>query len=262
MQRGKVVLVVIKMSALVVFAAVYISVVSEALTREPANRTCKDFCFALKNAQRSNRNLTRALEGCCSEATSCVLPASFHKVSCAVELLDECNSDNRSSANLTRLGQLCCGNLSSYGKRKEGEKNRSCFQNISVEWNENENEKKFWFVRDQEPLMIWKGKRWNFLLKMASQMCLNVKNSSIKSIVKYQYPIFIKREYYEKKFVHGFYAPAAYLVMLKRHHNMIIVLGESAKHLWLTVSICITWTLISGVIIWLLVSYFILSFDK
>lgn len=262
MQRGKA-LLVIKMRALVLFAAVYISVVSRALTGEPANRTCEDFCFALKDAQTSNRNLTRALEGCCSEATSCVLPASFHNVSCAVELLDVCNSGNTSSVNLTRLtrlGQFCCGNLSSSGKRKEVQKNRSCFRNISVDWIE----EKFWSERDQELLMTWNGTRWNFLLKTASQICLNASKSFIKSVVKikFRYPIFTKREYYEKKFVHGFYAPAAYLVMIKEHHDMIMVLGESAKHLWPTVIICVTWTLISGVIIWLLVSYFIPSFDK
>lgn len=257
MQRGKVVFTPhVKMRAIALFA-VFCTSFGVVLTGEPANNTCKGFCFALKKAGTSSLRLARVLEGCCSEAAACVLPANFHDVSCTVELLDVCNSENRSTANLTRVQQLCCGNLSSYGG--EEKKRRNCFRNISVDWKE----KRFWSVRGREPLMVWKAKRWAFLLKMASQMCLNERKSFTPSPVKikYQYPIFTKQEYYKKKFVHGFYAPPAYLVMMKRHHDMIMVLGESAKHLWVTVSICIMWSLISGVIIWLLVSYFKILFD-
>ena len=81
---------------------------------------------------------------------------------------------------------------------------------------------------------------------------------------KFKYPIFAKREIYEKKFVHGFYALMSYLVMTKGDHDMLTILGESVKHLWVTLCICVTWTLISGVIIWLLVSLVTLLrlFDK
>lgn len=250
MQRGRLVFTPqFKMRAVALFA-VFCTSFGEVLTRKPVNNACKGFCFAQEKAGTSSLRLARALEGCCNEATACVLPAHFHNVSCTVELLDVCNSENRSTANLTRVKQSCCGNLGSYGEEKK--RRRNCFRDISVKWKEN----RFWSLRSQEPLMIWKGKHWAFLLKMASQMCLNERKlftpSSVK--IKYQYPIFTKQEYYRKKFVHGFYAPAAYLVKMKGQHDMIMVLSESAKHLWVTVCICITWSLISGVIIWLLVS--------
>lgn len=249
------------MKTTVLFAAVCILLV-EVLSGKPVNNIWKDFCFAQKEARISiNGNVATAFEGFCREATSCVLPARFYNVSCAKELLDVCNieSEKRSTANLTRVQQMCCGNLGSYRNRKEAEKDRICFRNISVDWNE----KHFWPVRSQEPLMTWKEKRWAFLLKMASQKCLNESESFTPSSakLKYQYPIFTKQEYYNKKFVQGFHAPSAYLVMMKGHHDMMMVLTESAEHLWVTVIICITWTLISGVIIWLLVSYLTLLFD-
>lgn len=170
---------------------------------ERVNNTCEEFCCMQKKlAQTSNRNLTRALECCCSKA-------------------------------------------------KSAEKRREYFLNISVDWKE----ERFWrSVLDREPTKKWNVTHWKFFLKMASQKCLNDTTVLTPSlVVKFKYPVFIKRGNNEK-LVYRFYAPAAYLVMRKGEHDLFTSVAESVDHLWLTVCICVTWTLISGVIIWLLVS--------
>ena len=243
------------MRKIALFAAVCSIVVCETQIGElQGNNACQTLCHMQNKGQAANVNLSRALESCCDEATTCILPAHFYNFPCVKELMDVClNFDKRSASNLTwRTQHLCGGNFTSNetGRELKG----SCFKNISVDW-KNES---FFPGRDQEPLFKWKREHWEFFLKMSTQTCLNSAEriSLTPSLVaiKFKYPIFSKRENYEKKFVHGFYAPVSYLVMKKGDHDMITILGESVKHLWVTLCICITWTLISGVIIWLLVS--------
>ena len=244
------------MRRVALFAALCSIVVCEFF----GNNTCQKFCHMQtpEKGQATNVSLRRALKSCCDEATVCVLPAHFYNFTCVKELMDVClNFEKRSASNLTwRTQHLCCGNFNSNetGREFKG----PCFKNISVDSN-NETSQFFPTVRDQEPLFKWERKQWKFVLKMWTQTCLNstaprisLTPSSVK--VKFKYPIFAKREIYEEKFVHGIYAPTSYLVMKKGDHDMLTILGESVKHLWVTLCICVTWTLISGVIIWLLVS--------
>ena len=247
------------MRSVVLFAALCSIVVCETQTGELlGSNACQTFCHMQKKVQATNVNLTRALKSCCTEATECVLPAHFYNFTCVKELMDVClNFEKRSASNLTwRTQHLCSGNFNSNetGREFKG----PCFMDISVDSN-NETSQFFPTVRDQEPLFKWERKQWKFVLKMWTQTCLNstaprisLTPSSVK--VKFKYPIFAKREIYEEKFVHGIYAPTSYLVMKKGDHDMLTILGESVKHLWVTLCICVTWTLISGVIIWLLVS--------
>ena len=222
--------------------------------------TCQKLCHTQKETKVPNILLKKALRGCCDEATTCVLPEHFHNVSCVKELLNVCNSENQSAPNLTKTQHLCCGNVSNEtGREFKGP--RKCFRNISVNWTD----EMFWRVRDRnlKPIFKWKRKHWEFFLKMATQACLNSTEKTSSSIaIKFTYPTFTKRENYEKTFVRAVYAPASYLVMRKGDHDMLTILGESVKHLWVTLCICITWTVISGVIIWLLVSLVVSLFYK
>lgn len=234
------------------------SIVRETQSGGPLDNACQTLCLMQKIGQGTNINLTRALKGCCDEATTSVLPAHFYKLPCEKELMDVClHFEKRSASNLTWQTELsCCENFNSNETERGFKGSRRRFKNISVDWN-NET---FLPDRDQsqKPLFRWKRKQWVFFLKMSTQTCLNSTEriflTSSSVTVKFKYPIFAKRESYEKKFVHGFYAPVSYLVMKKEDHDMLTILGESVKHLWVILCICITWTLISGVIIWLLVS--------
>jgi len=241
------------MRSIVLFAAVCSVVVCEIQIGERLNNACQKLCHVRNEAQATNFNLTRALKGCCDEASACVVPAHFYNVLCVKELMDVCNSaEKRLAANLSCIQQLCCGNLNSNETGREFKGSRRCFRNISVSWND----ERFWTVRDERPIFEWNRKHWEFFLNMSTQTCLNsTERTSLTPssvTIKFKYPIFAKRENYEKRFVHAFYAPASYLVMKKGDHDMLTVLGESVEHLWVTLCICITWTLISGVIIWLL----------
>ena len=252
------------MRNIALFAALCSIVVCETQKGEfLGNNTCQALCHMQKKGQATNVNLMRALKGCCHETTACVLPAHFYNLSCVKELMDVClNFEERSASKLTwRTQHLCCGNFTSNETGREFKGSRKCFKNISVDWNNETfdwNNETFFLDGDQQPLLKWKREHWKFVLKMSTQTCLNsTKRISLTPssvVIKFKYPIFTKRENYEKKFVHGFYAPVSYLVMKKGDHDMLTILGESVKHLWVTLCICITWTLISGVIIWLLVS--------
>ena len=245
------------MRSTALFAAVCSLVVFEIQVGELLNSTstCQKLCHMQKKAQETSFNLTRASKGCCDEVTACALPAHFYNASCVKELMDVCNSEDQSVPNLTRTQHFCCGNLNCNETGREFKGPRKCFANISVDWND----ERFWSVRNHEkPIFKWNRMRWEFFLKMSTQACMDSTERTAltpsSAAIKFKYPIFAKRENYEKKFVHAYHAPAAYLVMRKEDHDMLTILGESVKHLWVPLCICITWTAISGVIIWLLVS--------
>ena len=249
------------MRSIALFAAVCSVVVCD-IQRGDA---CQKLCRVRQEAKATNVNLTRALKGCCDEASKCVLPVHFYNILCVKELMDVCNSaEERSAANLASIQHLCCGNLDSDETGRGFNGSRKCFKNISVDvdWND----ERFWTVRDEKPIFKWNRKHWEFFLNMSTQTCLNsTERTSLTPFsvtIKFKYPIFAKQENYEKRFVHAVYAPPSYLVMKKEDHDILTILGESVKHLWVTLCICITWTMISGVIIWLLVSLVIRLFDK
>ena len=242
-----------RMRSIALFAALCSVVVCETQTGEFLNNSCQTLCHMQKEAgQAANVNLTRALKGCCDEATSCDLPARFHNLPCVEELMDVCL--NQSTSNLTRRTQhLCSGNLNSNETGGEFKGSRKCFKNISVDWNNIDG--KVFPVRHQKLLHKWKRKDWEFVLKMSTQTCAERISLTPSSVaIKFKYPVFAKRENYDKKFVHAFYAPVSYLATKKGDHDLLTALGEAVKHLWVILGICFTWTLISGIIIWLLVS--------
>ena len=240
------------MRSIALFAALCSVAVCET-QKEFLNNSCETLCHMQKKAgKETNVNLTIPLKGCCDDAASCVLPARFYNLPCVKELMDICL--NQSTSNLTwRTQHLCSGNLNSNETGREFNRSRKCFKNISVDWN-NINEKVL-PVRHQKLLHKWKREDWEFVLKMSTQTCAERISMTPSSVaIKFKYPSFAKRENYDKKFVHAFYAPVSYLAMKKGDHDMLTVLGEAVNHLWVTLSIGITWMLISGVIIWLLVS--------
>ena len=256
------------MRSVAFLAAVCSIVVSEIQIGQLLDNTstCQKLCHTQKTkAKVPSLLLKKALRGCCDEATTCVLPGHFYNVSCVKELLNVCNSENQSAPNLTKTQHLCCGNFSNETGR-EFKAPRKCFRNISVNWTD----AMFWRVRNRnlKPIFKWKRKHWEFFLKMVTQACLNSTEKTSSGLtpssvaIKFTYPTFAKRENYEKTFVRAVYAPASYLVMRKGDHDMLSILGESVKHLWVTLCICITWTVISGVIIWLLVSLVVSLFYK
>jgi len=99
----------------------------------------------------------------------------------------------------------------------------------------------------------WEKENWEFFLKMATQFCLNNGSKSLeKSSVKFKYPFYTKPENYNKQIVYGYCPPPAFLVMNREQHATFTVVSDSFKNLWLTMFLCVTWTLISGVIIWML----------
>lgn len=187
-------------------------------------------------------NSTRsAFEDCCTKAESYILPGPFYGDSCTTEFVKYCTSENKSTSNSASVQKICC-------KRQDCSNKTPTQHNISFNWNE----RRFWPKRAPNEWNLTQGK---LFLIMATQGCLNnkIKPTSV-TLVRYRYPVHTDLETYKKKFVHGFYLPAAYLVMKKENHDILTVVSDSFKHLWPTVCICVAWTLISGIIIWLLVS--------
>ena len=233
--------------------AVTISIVIISVGCE--SRTCEDVCCMQKKQAASNKNLRTAFKQCCNESTKCLLPEDFYNASCAKQFIKFCNPGNRSiSTNLTSWVQQCCGNLNCSGNSRETDETqrRKCF-NVTVNW------KKVVFPAHHDLLIQkWEKENWKLFLKMATQFCLNNESKSLEtSSVKFKYPFYTKPENYNKHIVYGYYPPPAFLVMNREQHATFTVVGDSFKNLWLTMSLCVTWTLISGIIIWLLVSLFV-----
>lgn len=220
--------------------------------REPvsASRTCEDVCCV---RQESNtENLTTTFERCCNESTECLLPEHFYNVSCIQEFMNFCASTNRSTrTNITSWKQHCCSHVNCSGiMTKISGSHRKC-SNIVVDWRDTS-------FPAKHDLMIekWTVENWTFFLKMASQSCSRHNNKARGHSVTYKYPFYTKRENSKKTLVYGYRAPPVFLLMNREDYHMFYVVGDSLKNLWLTMSLCFTWTLISGVIIWLLVSIF------
>lgn len=195
---------------------------------------CEEFCC-------KNNSPTH----CCSEATTRLLPSQFYEFHCTKQLVKFCASETPSTGMRSRE---CCRDMDCSANSSAPVKQF----NISVNWNE----QMFWHepAPDDERANEWKAKRVKFVLRMMSHWCLNMTESYSQYSVNYSYPVFTRQHNYERKFVCGFYPPAAYLVMKKENHDILAVVSESLEHLWPSVCICVTWMLISGIIIWLLVS--------
>ena len=221
---------------------VFIIVIGIVLARKLVTGSCEEACcMQQKSAGRSNPNVTEAFIRCCNESTECVLPIQFYNLSCRNQLMKFCFSTNgsRTTTNLTRsLNTECCSKVNC----TETKDNRRKCSSITVDWRQVN------FLPKLDLLIQnWDREHWIFFLKMASQRCLN---ESARSSVKYMYPYYTK---HEKKIVVGYQAPPAFLIKRKEYYTMFTVVGDSIQQLWPTLILCVTWSLISGVIIWLLV---------
>ena len=199
---------------------------------------CKELC----NSTSASINLTKAFQQCCNESQECVLPMQFYNVSCRKQIIDSCAS-NGSQINATTIKSKCCkdGPENEFRAQK---KNGSKCRFINVRWGRVKFEKKYDLIEG-----AWKKEAWTFFLKMVSQKCLKEQRRPVN--ILYTYPYYTNDK---SKTVFSYKAPLAYLVEEKQSFSMFTVVYASFSRMWITLFLCVTWTLISGVIIWLLVS--------
>ena len=235
---------------------------SESYGREVTINACKKVCCRLKSLKKykeeaNKTGLYEAFTECCRESKSCLLPEQFYNRNCTEQLMNLCVLTNQSRANNhTSWAEHCCKNVNNCPENNNARlmKNSSKCFHITVEWKEVN------FPSKHDPLLQkWNSENWIFFLKLASQSCLSLNNSTApQSSVKYtyKYPVYKKNK---EKILYGYQAPQAFLVIKKEKFVVLHVVGESFKNLWITIFLCVTWTLISGVIIWLLVSISVIS---
>ena len=209
---------------------------------------CGDFCC--KNA--SIINLTEAFKNCCKEAEECLLPKTFYDSSC--KIMDWCPKNQANSSAIKEIRTVCCRNNFNCPENNSTTQRKSCtkrLDEIRVKWKEVKFKTKYDLVEK-----AWKKETWSFFLKMASQKCLkklpNRVNRGLSVIIWYPYYTNDKRET-----VFGYESPPAYLAEQKQSFTMFTVVGSSFSRMWVTLFVCVIWSLISGVFIWLMVSKYL-----
>ena len=201
---------------------------------------CKELC----NSTNASINLTKAFQQCCEEAQECFLPKQFYKFSCREQIIDFC-ARNRSQINATTIKSECCKNVT----EKDSTARSKCFK-INVTWGRVKFQTKYDLVEG-----AWKKEAWSFFLKMVSQKCLKDLHDRQRPVnILYTYPYYTNDE---SKTVFSYKSPMAYLVVEKQSFSMFTVVYASFSRMWITLLLCVMWTLISGVIIWLLVSKYL-----
>lgn len=242
--------------------------------RSPPSLTCEKVCCMLNESRskpQTELNLSAEFDQCCKNSTKCFLgDSAFYTASCIEQFLNFCTPSqpttiNRISwENLTSWEKSCCKKVNcnktaNNGSRSDGNssansRKSACF-NIAAYWTNTTTD-----LLPKHDLLFqnWTMDYWTFFLKMASISCLSQNpNATVKNSFTYQYPFYAKQE---SKIVYGYEAPPAFLIMKKRPHGPLTAVGKSLKNLWIPMLLWVTWTLISGVIIWLLVSImFLLS---
>ena len=198
-------------------------------------------CKELYNATSASINLT-AFQQFCNEAEKCGLPSQFYNFTCRKQIIDFC-ARNRSQINATTIKSECCKNVT----KKDSTARSKCFK-INVAWGRVKFEKKYDLVEG-----AWKKETWSFFLKMVSQKCLN-KFKACRRPVNILYPYYTNDK---SKTVFSYKSPLAYLVVERQSFSMFTVVYASFSRMWITLLLCVMWTLISGVIIWLLVSKYL-----
>ena len=240
------------------------------LDRPPPSPACEKVCCMLNEWRRSKTpnvlNLSTEFDQCCKNATKCFLgDSAFYNASCIEQFLKFCTLSQPttiSRENLTSWEKQCCikmncNKTANKGSHSDGNSRTSrtsaCF-NITATWT---NAKTDLLPKHDQLFQNWTMDNWTFFLKMASQSCLYTNRKTVKNSFTYRYPFYAKQE---SKIVYGYEAPPAFLIMKKRPHGLLTAVGNSLKNLWISMLLWVTWTLISGVIIWLLVSImFLLS---
>ena len=99
----------------------------------------------------------------------------------------------------------------------------------------------------------WKRETWSFFLKMASQKCLKKLPDGRRSVMIW-YPYYTNDK---SETVFRYESPPAYLAQQKQSFTMFTVVASSFSRMWVTLFLCVTWSLISGVFIWLMVSKYL-----
>ena len=205
---------------------------------------CKELC----NPTSASINLTEAFQQCCNEAEKCVLPEQFYSFPCRKQIIDSCAS-NGSEITATTIKSQCCKNGPEKDSRARTNNSSKCHF-INVRWGRVKFQTKYDLVEG-----AWKKETWSFFLKMASQKCLEelpVRRRPVN--ILYTYPYYTNDK---KKTVFSYKSPMAYLVVEKQSFSMFTVVYASFSRMWITLLLCVMWTLISGVIIWLLVSKYL-----
>ena len=227
-------------------ALVFITILVSGDGRDVTKRAigCKELC----NPTNASINLTEAFQQCCNEAEEYVLPMQFYNISCRKLIIDSYES-NRSPINITTIKSECCKNVTD--KDFTARRNTSSkFRLTNVTWGRVKFEKKYDLVEG-----AWKKETWLFFLKMVSQKCLENSTVGRGSVnISYTYPYYTNDK---NKTVFSYKSPLAYLVEKKQCFSMFTVVYASLSRMWITLFLCVTWTLISGVIIWLLVSKYL-----
>ena len=203
---------------------------------------CKELC----NPTNASINLTEAFQQCCNEAEEYVLPTQFYNLSCRKLIIDSYESNY---VNVTTIKSECCKNVTDKDFTARRNTSSKC-RFINVTWGRVKFEKKYYLVEG-----AWKKETWLFFLKMVSRKCLEnctVRRGSVN--ISYTYPYYTNDK---SKTVFSYKSPQAYLVEEKQYFSMFTVVFASFSRMWITLLLCVTWTLISGVIIWLLVSKYL-----
>ena len=233
-----------KRTTALVFIIILVSGDCKNNVTERAIIGCKGLC----NATSASINLTETFQQCCNEAQEFVLPRQFYIFSCRKQIIDSC-ARNGSQINATTIKSECCKN----GPENDptaGEKTGSKRRFINVTWGRVKFQTKDDLVEG-----AWKQETWSFFLKMVSQKCLNelpVRRQTVN--ILYTYPYYTNDK---SETVFSCKSPMAYLVEEKQSFSMFTVVYASFSRMWITLFLCVTWTLISGVIIWLLVSKYL-----
>ena len=198
-------------------------------------------CNELCNPTNASINLTKAFQQCCKEAQECFLPKQFYKFSCRKQIIDSC-ARNGSQRNATTIKSECCKNdFRDFSSKRHV---------INVTWGRVKFQTKCDLVEG-----AWKKETWSFFLKMVSQKCLEELPFRKRPVnILYTYPYYTNDK---SKTVFSCKSPMAYLVQEKQSFSMFTVVYASFSRMWITLLLCVMWTLISGVIIWLLVSKYL-----
>ena len=207
---------------------------------------CKELC----NPTSASINLTEAFQQCCNEAEKCVLPEQFYSFPCWKERMDSCASNgSHDQITATTIKSECCKNVTDNDFTARRNTSSKC-RFINVRWGRVKFQTKYDPVEGP-----WKKETWSFFLKMVSQKCLKDLHVRQRPVnILYTYPYYTNDE---SKTVFSYKSPMAYLVVEKQSFSMFTVVYASFSRMWITLLLCVMWTLISGVIIWLLVSKYL-----
>ena len=166
-----------------------------------------------------------------------------------LQIMDSCLGNQTNTSAIKQIQTNCCTDVSCNNSATQGEScTKRLDRQIRVKWKEVNFKTKYDLVEE-----AWKKETWSFFLKMASQKCLKkLPNGRRSVIISYPYYTNVKSET-----VFGYESPPAYLAQQKQSFTMFTVVASSFSRMGVTLFLCVTWSLISGVFIWLMVSKYL-----